>query len=146
MSLVFLTYIFAEINVWLVLSLSKHQLSAALKRKSLSPDEKTVILDYANKMDCRKIAEYFSFGKIAASNILKDGRNLRKDFEFFKGNYQKRRHVKYHVVNEILYNWYGKCTSANIYREKPFFKKKLWRSKEDWTKKNPLVLQLRMEG
>ena len=135
-----------KINVWLVLSLSKHQLSAALKRKSLSPDEKTVILDYANKMDCRKIAEYFSFGKTAASNILKDGRNLRKDFEFFKGNYQKRRHVKYHVVNEILYNWYGKCTSANIYREKPFFKKKLWRSKEDWTKKNPLVLQLRMEG
>ena len=27
----------------------------------------------------------------------------------------------------------------------PFFKKKLWRSKEDWTKKNLLVLQLQMD-
>ena len=104
------------------MSLSKHQLSAALKRKCLSLDEKIVILDYANehpKMGCRKIAEHFSVGKTAVSNILKDGKNLRKDFEFFKGNYKKRRHGKYHVINEILYNWYGKCTSANVYPDGP---------------------------
>ena len=77
------------------------------------------ILDYANKMDCWKIAGNFSVGKTAVLNILEDGRNLRKDFKFFKGNYQKRRHIKYHVINEILYNWYGKCTSGNIYPEKP---------------------------
>ena len=53
--------------------------------------------------------------KTAVSNILKDGMNLRKDFEFFKGNYKKRRHRKYHIINEILYNWEGKCTSANVY-------------------------------
>ena len=131
------------------MSLSKHQLSAALKRKCLSLDEKIVILDYANEhpqMGCWKIAEHFSVGKTAISNILKDGKNLRKDIEFFKGNYKKRRHGKYHVINEILYNWYVKCTSANVYPDGPFFKKKLWRSKEDWTKKNLLVLQLRMDG
>ena len=104
------------------MSLSKHQLSAALKRNFLSLDEKIVVLDYANehsKMGCRKIAEHFSVGKTAISNILKDGKNLRKDFEFFKGNYEKRHHEKYHVINEILYNWYGKCTSATVYPDGP---------------------------
>ena len=133
------------------MSLSKHQLSAALKRKCLGLDEKIVILDYANehrKMGCQKIAEHFSLGKTTASNILKDGKNLRTDFEFFKGNYKKRHHGKYHVINEILYNWHGKFTSGvqTYILTGPFFKKKLWRSKEDWTKKNLLVLQLRMDG
>ena len=91
--------------------LSKHELSAALKRKCLSLDKKIVILDYANespKMGCRKIAEHFSVGKTTASNLLKEGKNLQKEFEFFKGNYKKRRHGKCHVINEILCNWYGK--------------------------------------
>ena len=104
------------------MSLSKHQLSAALKRKCLSLDEKIVILDYANehpKMGCRKIAEHFSVGKTAVSNILKGGKNLRKDFEFFKGNYKKRRHGKYHVINEILCNCYGKYKSGNAYPDGP---------------------------
>ena len=104
------------------MSLSKHQLSAALKRKCLGLDEKIVILDYANehpKMGCQKIAEHFSLGKTTASNILKGGKNLRTDFEFFKGNYKKRRHGKYHVINEILYNWYGKFTSGNVYPDGP---------------------------
>ena len=84
----------------------------------MSLDEKIVILDYANehpKMGCQKITEYFSVRKTTASNILKDGKNLRKNFKFFKGNYKKRRNGKYHVINEILYNWYAKCTSASIY-------------------------------
>ena len=46
---------------------------------------------------------------------MKVGKNLRKDFEFFKGNYKKRRYEKYRVINEILYNWCGKCTSANVF-------------------------------
>ena len=50
---------------------------------------------------------------------MKDGKNLRKDFEIFKGNYKKRLHGKYHVINEILYNWYGKCTSANVCPDVP---------------------------
>ena len=67
------------------MSLSKHQLSAALKRKCLSLDEKIVILDYANEhpnIGYRKIAEHFSVGKTAVLNILKDSKNLRNDFEF----------------------------------------------------------------
>ena len=61
------------------MSLSKHQLSAARKRKCLSLDVKIVIPDDANehpKMGCRKIADHFSVGKTAASNTLKDGKNL----------------------------------------------------------------------
>ena len=67
------------IYVWFVMSLSKHQLSAALKRKHLSLDGKIIILDYASehpKMGWWKIAEHFSVEKTAVSNILKDGKNL----------------------------------------------------------------------
>ena len=88
------------------MSLSKHQLHAALKRKCLSLDEKIVILDYANeypKMGYRKMAEHFSVGKTAVLKILTDGNKVRK----------------YHVVYEILYNWYGPCTSANVYLDEP---------------------------
>ena len=34
---------------------------------------------------------------------------------FFKRRYRNRRHRKYHVINEILYKWYGKWTSANVH-------------------------------
>ena len=52
--------------------------------------------------------------KNSLSNILKDSKNLRRDYEFFKRSYKKRRYGKYHVINEILYKWYGKCSSANV--------------------------------
>ena len=55
----------------------------------------------------------------AVLNILKDKKNLRKDFQFFKGSYKKRRHGKYRFINEILYTWHGKCTSANVYPDCP---------------------------
>ena len=100
------------------MSLSKHQLSTALKGKRLDRSEKIAISDYANehpKMGCRQLAEHFSVAKAAISNILKNVKNLRRDYEFLKGNYKKCRHGKDHIINEILYKWYGKCTSGNVY-------------------------------
>ena len=44
------------------MSLSKHRLSAVLRRKCLDLNKKIAILDYANehpKIDCRKLAEHF---------------------------------------------------------------------------------------
>ena len=61
------------------MSLSKHQLSAALKGKCLDLNEKIVIFYYLNehpKMGCRKLAEHSSVGKTALSDILKDSKNL----------------------------------------------------------------------
>ena len=74
-----------------VKSLSKHQLSAALKRICLNLDEKVEILDFAAKhpeLGYRKLAEHFSVGKPSTANILKQGKTLRKDFEFFKTTYK----------------------------------------------------------
>ena len=110
-----------------VMSLSEHQLSAALKRKRLDLNEKNTILDYANehpKMGCGKLAEHFPVGKPAISNILKQSKYVRRDYEFFKGSYKKRCHGKYHVINEILYKWYTKCTSANLYPDGPLLQEK----------------------
>ena len=61
-----------------------------MKRKCLNLEEKIEILDYAAKhpeLDSPKLAEHFSVGKTATANILKQGKTLRKDFEFFKGTY-----------------------------------------------------------
>ena len=132
-----------------VMSLSKHQISAAPKRKCWDLNEKIAVLDYTNehpKMDCRKLAEHFLVGKTAISNILKESKNLQRDYEIFKGSDKKRRHGKYHVINKILCQWYGKCTNANVYLDRPFFKKKLWRLQNDWRKKNYLILQFGMDG
>ena len=74
-----------------VKSLSKHQLSAALKRICLNLDEKVEILHFAAKhpeLGYRKLAEHFSVGNPAIANISKQGKTLRKDFEFFKGTYK----------------------------------------------------------
>ena len=68
-------------------------------------------------MGCRKLTEHFSVRKTAISNILKDSKNLRSCYEFFKGSYKECRHEKYHVINKVLYKWYGKCTSENVYPE-----------------------------
>ena len=49
---------------------------------------KIEILDYVAEhpeLGCRKLAEHFSIGKTAIANILKKGKTLRKDLEFFKG-------------------------------------------------------------
>ena len=68
------------------MSLSKDQLSVALKRKYLDLHEKIAILEYANerKMGCRKLAEHFSVDKTAISIILKDSENLPRDYKILQ--------------------------------------------------------------
>ena len=55
------------------------------------------------QIDFQKLAEHFSVGETVILNILKDSKNLRRDYEFVKGSYKIRRHGKNHIVNEILY-------------------------------------------
>ena len=61
------------------------------------------------------LAEQFSIGKTTVWNILKEHKILRKDFEFLNETLKKCYHWKYYILNERLYNWYGKCTCSNIY-------------------------------
>ena len=46
---------------------------------------------------------------------MKDGKKLRKEFEFFKGNCKTKRAGQFSLINETLYKWYGKCCAAGIY-------------------------------
>lgn len=39
----------------------------------------------------KKISENFIVGKIATKTILKEEKNLRKEFEFFAGDRKKRK-------------------------------------------------------
>ena len=59
------------------------------EKKCLDLNEEIAMLDYGNeqypRMGRRKLAEHVSVGKTALSNILKDSKNLRKDYKFFKG-------------------------------------------------------------
>ena len=40
----------------------------------------------------KKISENFIVGKIATKTILKEEKNLRKEFEFFAGDRKKRKY------------------------------------------------------
>ena len=58
-----------------------------MKWTRLSLEDKIKILNYSNenpKISCREIPVQFQIGKTAASSILKDGKELRKEFEFLK--------------------------------------------------------------
>ena len=120
-----------------VKSLSKHQLSAALKRICLNLDEKVEILDFAAKhpeLGYRKLAEHFSVGKPAIASISKQGKTLRKDFEFFKGTY------KTVTIGNTTY-WMKFCITSmwNVRVQifiliGPFCKKKQWGFKKYWIK------------
>ena len=90
-----------------------------MKRTCLTLDDKIKVLDYRRehpKTGVRDIATHFYIGKTAAANIIniKNAKKLREDYETFKGTYKKRRHGKYHLINEIVYKWYSKCCSLNI--------------------------------
>ena len=77
-----------------------------MKRECLNLDENIEILDYVAEhpeLGCRKLAEHFSIGKTAIANILKKGKTLRKDLEFFKGTCKKRRHGKYHFFFSFFF-------------------------------------------
>ena len=67
------------------------------------------------KKSCTEIAAQFQIGKTAASSILKEGEKLRKEFEFFKGNYKTKRAGQFSLINGRLYKWYGKCCAEGIY-------------------------------
>ena len=91
-------------------------------KKCLDLNEKVTILEYANEhpeMDCRKLAEHIPVGKTTTSNILKDSKNFRRDYELFQRSYKKRCYGKYHVINKTLYKWYGKCTRENVHHDEP---------------------------
>ena len=93
-----------------------------MKRKNLSLDEKMKVIEYANKnptKGCRFIGKHFSIGKTCVANILKNTKTLEKEYEFFKGNCKKLNHGQYHVINEILITWYGRCANANIFPDGP---------------------------
>ena len=62
-----------------------------MKRARLSLEEKIKILNYSNEIQksCEEIADQFQIGNTAAS-ILKDGKKLRKEIEFFKCNWKTK--------------------------------------------------------
>ena len=115
------------------MSCSKFQLSARMKRKNLSLNEKMKVIDYANKnpkTGCRMIAEHFSIGETCVSNILRNVKTLQKDYEFFEANYKKFGHGQYHLINETLIAWYKKCASASVFPDGPMLKEEAMLIKE----------------
>ena len=111
----------------------QQQLSAGKKRTLLSQEEKIKILNYLNenkKYCCRETAAQFQIGKTAASSILKDGKKLRKEFEFFKSTCQTKRAGQFSLINETLYKWYGKCWAAGIYPFGSMLQEKALKTKE----------------
>ena len=115
--------------------LSKQQLASKLAKKTLTLDEKIKFLDFAKKnpkLGSRKLADIYKIGKTAAATILKDEKKLRKQHEMFREKAKKRnRHRKYnHKLNEILFEWYKRCSASNIYPNDAMLKEEAMAIKE----------------
>ena len=84
---------------------------------------------------CLKLADVFKIGKTAANNILKNKQMLREQYEHFQDKTKKRsRPGKYKVINDILYEWYQKCRSSNIYPNGPLLKEEAMGNKKSTPK------------
>lgn len=100
-------------------TMSKNKLAGKLPKKTLTLEEKVNFLDFAgknSKLGCRKLAEIFKIGKTAAAKILKNKDKIRQQHENFHEKTRKRvRYGKYREINEILFEWYKKCCTSNIF-------------------------------
>ena len=92
-----LSNLFKGCSIKATISCSKLQLSARMKRKKLSLNEKMKVIDYADKnskMGCWIIADNFSIGKTCVSNILRNTKTLQMEYEFFTGNCRRGKKSK----------------------------------------------------
>ena len=106
------------------MAISKHQLAGSLTKKTLTLEGKIKLLD-ANKerkQSCRQLAEMFNIGKTAAANIIKNEASTRKEYQEFKGDLKRKRKGQLSGINEILYEWFKKCCTANTYPGGPMLK------------------------
>ena len=117
-----------------MMRLSKHQLAGKLAKKTLTLDEKIKFLDFAksnSKFGCRKLADTYKIGKTAAAKIMKDEKKICEQHEMFREKAKKRhRQGKYHTLNEILYEWYKRCCTSNIYPNGAMLKEEAMAIKE----------------
>ena len=85
-------------------SVSKKQLSARMKRKTLNLNYKIKLIDLTKKnptFGCRKFGEIHGIGKTSVASMLQNEENTRKEFEKFEG---KSRESVYFLKNLIYWN------------------------------------------
>ena len=101
------------------MALSKEQLVAGMKKSSLNLDEKINILNYSNgkpEKRCKEISTYFQIGKTTGTSIVKDGKELHKEFEFFESKKCETKDTRqFSLINKRLCKWSGKCFAAGLY-------------------------------
>ena len=107
------------VNPYYGMALSKEQLVAGMKKSSLNLDEKINILNYSNgkpEKRCEEISTYFQIGKTTGTSIVKDGKELRKEFEFFKSKKCETKDTgQFSLINKRLCKWSGKCFATGLY-------------------------------
>ena len=103
------------------MAMSKHQLAGSLTKKTLTLEGKIKLLD-ANKerkQSCRQLAEIFNIGKTAAENIIKNKASIREEYEECKGDLKRKRKGQFNYINDILFQWFKKCCTANSHPNGP---------------------------
>ena len=82
------------------------------------------------KQSCCRLAELFNIEKTPAAKIIENGACIRKENELFKGNLKTKRKEQFHNINEVLYVWFQKCCTANIYLDGPKLEEEAMEIKE----------------
>ena len=67
---------------------------------------------------------------MAAAKIIKNEASIRKEYELFKGKLKRKGKGQFNEINEILYAWFQKCCTANIYTGDPMLKKEAMEMKK----------------
>lgn len=93
------------------------------------------------KVDLSEISRTFLHSK-EMKFFLKKGKNLKKDLQM---NLQKASPWT-HIINEIFYNWYGKCTSSNIHPDKTALQEEAMEIKKRLDKENLMTSQTQMDA
>ena len=102
------------------------------KRNDLSLQQKVSVIKASEKVpkpSIRKLAEELNCGKTQISTILQNKHEILDMYETnASGNiYHTRKRIrnsKFGEMNDLLYQWYRKAVSRNIYPNGPLFKRK----------------------
>ena len=116
--------------------------TSSKKRNDFSLQQNVSVIKASEKVpkpSIRKLAEEFNCGKTQISTILQNKHEILDVYETNASGkiYHTRKQIrnsKFGEMNDLLYQWYRKAVSRNIYHDGPLLKEKAKqiRSKPPW--------------
>ena len=108
------------------------------KKITLSLTDKVKLLDLHKQkpeLRCCPLVELFKetcnikVGKSQIAKVIKNESNIRREYENFESNMNRKKIAKYGIINDVLYEWYIICCQARIYPDGAMLQKEVLKIK-----------------